>query len=388
MLIHFENYFKATDRLWFEYFGWIFWLVLQPSHMIVPALFYFSSISLYCRVVICVLFSPFFYTTWINFLGVSPSSPNAAIYGETGRFPLHIRQQNQVLKLWLYIQNMPRNSVIHQIYREPLDLSQQDHKNWASQVNMFSKFRIPIVDIDKLSREELKSFQSQFREKRYSYYMYDWHRVLNDPITTRKLCTYCVIKTDHRLEPYLLYILNKRHQQAMARLRVSSHKLEIELGRHSRPHIPKDERLCTFYKQKEIGDEVHFLMTCDFLALERDHLFRETFPLHRHQWPCGHQPQPQIDNEVQKSRRIDTPWQMYYEDVSSVIVRASPDYLDDQVQVVWRSIELVFALYGQVSQYTNWQLFIVFWSKHPQRTISTTLTTVTSRELHSVSDCR
>ena len=144
---------------------------------------------------------------------------------------------------------------------------------------MFSKFRIPTADLEKMSREELKSFEPQFREKRYSYYMHDWHHALNDSITTRKLCTYRMIKTDYRLEPYLLYIPNKRHQQAMARLRVSSHKLEIELGRHSRPYIPRDERLCTFCKQKEIGDEVHFLMTCDFLALERDHLFREISPL-------------------------------------------------------------------------------------------------------------
>ena len=159
-------------------------------------------------------------------LGVSPSSPNAAIYGETGRFPLHLRQQDQVLKLWLRIQNMPSNSAIHRIYRELLDLSQQGHKNWASQVNyMFSKFRIPTADLEKMSREELKSFEPQFREKRYSYYMYDWHHALNDSITTRQLCTYRMIKTDYRLEPYLLYIPNKRHQQAMARLRVSSHKL-------------------------------------------------------------------------------------------------------------------------------------------------------------------
>ena len=72
---------------------------------------------------------------------------------------------------------------------------------------------IPTADLEKMNREELKSFEPQFREKRSS-----WHRALNDPITTRKLCTYRVIKTGYLLEPYLLYIPNKRHQQAMARL--------------------------------------------------------------------------------------------------------------------------------------------------------------------------
>ena len=61
-------------------------------------------------------------------LGVSPCSSKGAIYGETGRFPLHRRQQDQVLKSWLRIQNMPSNNVIHRIYRELLILSQQGHK--------------------------------------------------------------------------------------------------------------------------------------------------------------------------------------------------------------------------------------------------------------------
>ena len=238
---------------------------------------------------------------WINgYISIAPSTTRPGI------------------KLWPHIQNMPSDSFLWST--ESRESCWTFHSNWASQVNhMFSKLRISIVDSRKLSREELKPFESQFGEKRYSFCMYDWYRVQNDPISTRKLCTHRLITlqwrhnghegvSNHQLHDCLLnrlfrrrskkpsklrvtgfvssaslafvrgihrwpvnsphkwpvtrkmlpfddviMIPNKRHQQAMARLGVNSHKLEIELGRHSHPYIPRNERLCTSCKQKKLG---------------------------------------------------------------------------------------------------------------------------------------
>ena len=68
-------------------------------------------------------------------LSVSTSTPTLAVYGETGRFPLHLRQQDQMLKLWLRIQRMPDDSIMKQVYRELLALSNDGHDNWADRVN-------------------------------------------------------------------------------------------------------------------------------------------------------------------------------------------------------------------------------------------------------------
>jgi len=138
---------------------------------------------------------------------------------------------------------------------------------------LFSKFDISIQDLENMNNEDLKSFEKHFLEKRYLHYTDEWKRELN--LSGGKLCTYRLLKTDFRLEAYLLHVPSKRHRQAMARFRVSSHKLLIELGRHSRPYIPREARTCKFCEQRCLDDEIHFLMKCDFLNPERERLLRE-----------------------------------------------------------------------------------------------------------------
>ena len=97
---------------------------------------------------------------------------------------------------------------------------------------------------------------------------------------TKKLTVYKLIKSDYRIEPHLIYLNNKKHQRALTRLRVSSHKLNIELGRHLRPPIPRANRLCNFCNSKEVDDEIHFLTKCELYSEVRYHLFDE---IQRHQ---------------------------------------------------------------------------------------------------------
>ena len=76
------------------------------------------------------------------------------------------------------------------------------------------------------------------------------------------------------VKPYILYIRNKRQQQALARLRVSSHNLYIETGRHSRPFVPSHKRICNYCPLNEIDNEKHFLLKCTFHSVERRSLFK------------------------------------------------------------------------------------------------------------------
>ena len=53
----------------------------------------------------------------------------------------------------------------------------------------------------------------------------------------------------------------KKFRVAMTKLRVSSHRLEIEVGRRTRPNrTPVDERKCRYGNKLE--DEFHFLLEC------------------------------------------------------------------------------------------------------------------------------
>ena len=61
-------------------------------------------------------------------------------------------------------------------------------------------------------------------------------------------------------EPYLFFNIPK-FRYAISRLRLSSHHLEIETGRYTRPFTPANQRFCAACPGK-VGDEYHFLTEC------------------------------------------------------------------------------------------------------------------------------
>ena len=58
------------------------------------------------------------------------------------------------------------------------------------------------------------------------------------------------------MEPYLYLVKESKYRIEISRLRASSHVLEIERGRYTRPKTPITERLCPFCNVVE--DEQHF----------------------------------------------------------------------------------------------------------------------------------
>ena len=68
----------------------------------------------------------------------------------------------------------------------------------------------------------------------------------NDPENS-KLRTYCKFKGKLEIENYLLMIDDKQYRFNFTKLRVSSHKLMIETGRHNKPKkIKASKRFCTY----------------------------------------------------------------------------------------------------------------------------------------------
>lgn len=51
-------------------------------------------------------------------LGVGNSTSHLAIYGETGRYPLSLRLQYTTVKYWIRISNLPKTSILHNVYCE------------------------------------------------------------------------------------------------------------------------------------------------------------------------------------------------------------------------------------------------------------------------------
>ena len=90
----------------------------------------------------------------------------------------------------------------------------------------------------------------------FNIYKADWSNKARNSI---KLRTYIKFKFDHSLEEYLFYILDTRWIKALSRLRMSSHILEIERGRHVKPQeIPLEQRTCQRCTLNSVDDEIHF----------------------------------------------------------------------------------------------------------------------------------
>ena len=70
--------------------------------------------------------------------------------------------------------------------------------------------------------------------------------------------TFYSFKSVFHREVYLDVVKDRSHQQALTKLRISAHKLEIENGRYSKKSIT--DRLCKKCSQNKVEDETHFIV--------------------------------------------------------------------------------------------------------------------------------
>ena len=104
-----------------------------------------------------------------------------------------------------------------------------------------------------------------------NYFKQNWSQQLHDGDDNTVLRTYRLFKEGHGMEPYLYQVKESKYRIAISRLRASSHVLEIERGRYTRPKTPITERLCPFCNVVE--DEQHFLLICKTYDQERNRMF-------------------------------------------------------------------------------------------------------------------
>jgi hypothetical protein len=81
------------------------------------------------------------------------------------------------------------------------------------------------------------------KQRLHDQFKQNWHDRLENSI---RALFYRTI-SNFRFQPYLEYFTNSKFCQSFVTLRVSSHRLQIEADRWSRPAtIPVNERLCNF----------------------------------------------------------------------------------------------------------------------------------------------
>ena len=92
-------------------------------------------------------------------------------------------------------------------------------------------------------------------------YIQEWNEKTN---VSSKGKQYLLFKDNLNFEKYLINVL-KFYYSKIIKYRTGNHRLPVETGRWD--DIPLNERNCKICTTDDIGDEYHYLFTCDFLRV-------------------------------------------------------------------------------------------------------------------------
>ena len=98
---------------------------------------------------------------------------------------------------------------------------------------------------------------------------------------SKKLDFYRKFKQDFSVSSYIDILRNRGTRKSFVKFYLSNYKLCIEYGRHRRPVLPREERVCAVCKKNEIEDETHMLFSFTLYNTlhEQFHIKHNTFSI-------------------------------------------------------------------------------------------------------------
>ena len=198
-----------------------------------------------------------------NLLGVRKQTNTEGVLQEIGMTPLAIFALKSVVRNWERIRQNNANSILIASNME----AHERNLPWTSNIRqIFSKNGMLLEYLQKLNEtEEVRRgpIAEKLNRRLIDQFNQDSFGLIN---TRSRMKTLSLLKETPGKEPYLTEVTNSKHRIAMAQLRLSGHRLEIETGRYS--DTTSEERLCTYchyFGHRAIGDEIHFLLNCPML---------------------------------------------------------------------------------------------------------------------------
>ena len=197
---------------------------------------------------------------WI--LKVKMSTNNYALYKELGRYPLSIVRQVRIVKYWFkLISDSNSNCILKSVYQ--CMVSQTENNNnqllWSTKVKQLLQrngFGEVWLFPDSVN---VRVFLNILKTRLIDNYLIELREGLR---ASSSLTVFKELNETFELATYLNVLCNDRYRTSLAKLRLSSHSLAIETGRHT--GVPRNERKCTFCRSDEIEDEYHFIISCSF----------------------------------------------------------------------------------------------------------------------------
>ena len=166
------------------------------------------------------------------------------------------------------MQSKDEESLVKQALLMSFDFKHCNGKNsfHSHLMNKSEYFKLPDFNPDLLDIAMVKSYVSLMKQE---YILY-WQNTLQ---RSQKLEFYSSFKTDHTTSSYLELTRGTAGRRALAtvKLRMSNHKLVIEIGRYNQ--TTKDNRYCPFCGSNLIEDEAHFCFQCPTYSMIRNKFY-------------------------------------------------------------------------------------------------------------------
>ena len=213
-----------------------------------------------------------------SILGVHKRCPIVGIYGDTGRLPIIIEGIDNMIKYWFRLKECTaKDELLYNAYK----YNKQSNSLWWKTITKITTDTVGILS----ENTHLLTLRKSIKERYTKHFISSWQNELfndNRKNFGNKLRTYRTFKKNFGTEAYLLKNKNVIDRTNISRLRLSCHKLQIEIGRYNKGknRTPPEERLCTVCTNRKCEDEYHFIMECDLYKNKRGELFNTIHKLY------------------------------------------------------------------------------------------------------------
>ena len=146
---------------------------------------------------------------------------------EFGRYPYYIDIINAMFKFWYRIEHRHPDSLLYNALECSKNI-EVSINSWYNTINNFQIF-LPLASLVVMKQS---TFNAKLIKALKNKYLNEWHsRKQTCSVDKLDLCSN--VKSSFGFEKYLKH-LSFPYRRDITRLRISSHKLNIEIGRYAR----------------------------------------------------------------------------------------------------------------------------------------------------------
>lgn len=190
-------------------------------------------------------------------LGVPKRTTLIGSLSELGLYPMTIHILTCMHRYYHRLHNLSQDRLLYAAFQEDKKLGSTCPKaSWSCPLETL---------IDSMSPSDTMNIKDTLQSHFNKLYMEATDQILTT--APHKLRLLGRIKDSFSKKTYLSAVANFHHRQALTKLRLSCHNLEIERGRYT--GTPAQERYCRYCPSGQVEDEAHFLIQCPLYKIER-----------------------------------------------------------------------------------------------------------------------